>query len=152
MKAWIGPVVGLSVLVSLPAMAQVRPTAPANPLQNLPQVQTPTGPKINTQVQSNTLNPRLAALLARQITPRRFDVRGAKAVPFKEVAALFTPMVGKNVRVGDIIDATKKVADVYKAHGYALSFAFVPTQDFTNGMVQIQVVEGYVADVQMKGN
>jgi hemolysin activation/secretion protein len=152
MKAWIGPALGISIAVSMQVDAQVRPPSTANPLQNLPRVETPVAPRVQTQVQSQAPNPRLAALLATPITPRRFDVTGVHAVPFKEVAALFSPMTGKNVHVSDVLVAANKISAVYKAHGYALSFGFVPTQDFANGTVHITVVEGYVAEVDIKGD
>lgn len=152
MKAWIGPALGVSMVMSMQAEAQVRAPATANPLQNLPRVETPAAPKVNTEVQTRAANPRLAALLATPITPKRFDVIGVHAVPFKEVAALFSPMTGKTVHVSDVLDAAAKISTVYKAHGYALSFGYVPMQDFTNGNVRITVVEGYVADVEIHGN
>ncbi|MFC3654000.1 ShlB/FhaC/HecB family hemolysin secretion/activation protein [Dyella humi] len=152
MKAWIGPALGVSIVMSMPAEAQVRPPVTANPLQNLPRVETPVAPKVTTEVQTRAANPRLAALLATSITPRRFDVVGVHAVPFKEVAALFSPMTGKTVHVSDVLDAAAKISAVYKAHGYALSFGFVPTQDFANGDVHIIVVEGYVAEVDVHGD
>ncbi|MBE1162616.1 ShlB/FhaC/HecB family hemolysin secretion/activation protein [Dyella acidiphila] len=152
MKAWIGPALGISIAMSLQVDAQVRPPSTANPLQNLPRVETPVTPRVNEQVQKQAPNPRLAALLATPITPRRFDVVGVHAVPFKEIAALFSPMTGKNVHVADVLAAANKVSDVYKAHGYALSFGFVPTQDFANGDVHITIVEGYVATVDITGD
>jgi hemolysin activation/secretion protein len=152
MKAWIGPIVGISLVISVQAQAQFRPPPTANPLQNLPRVETPNAPRVNTQVQTQKVNPRLAALLATQITPQRFDVIGVHAVPFKEIASLFSPMTGKTVRIADVLAAAAKVAAVYKAHGYALSFGYVPAQNFANGLVHINVVEGYVADVVIKGD
>lgn len=152
MKAWIGPALGVSMVMSMQAQAQVRAPATANPLQNLPRVETPATPKVNTQVQTHAANPRLAALLATPITPQRFDVTGVHAVPFKDVATLFSPMTGKTVRVANVLDAAAKIGALYKAHGYALSFGYVPNQDFANGVVHITVVEGYVADVDIHGD
>ncbi|MGN6321794.1 MAG: ShlB/FhaC/HecB family hemolysin secretion/activation protein [Dyella sp.] len=157
MKAWIGPALGASVfgvssMVSLQVAAQVRPPATANPLQNLPRVETPVAPKVNTEVEAHAANPRLAALLATSITPRRFDVVGVHAVPFKEVAALFSPMTGKTVHVSDVLDAAAKIAVIYQKHGYALAFGYVPTQDFADSVVHVTVVEGYVADVNISGD
>lgn len=152
MKAWIGPTLGISLVMSAHVQAQVRPPTIANPLQNLPRVETPNAPRVNTQVQAQAPNPRLAALLATSITVRRFDVVGVRAVPFKQVAALFSPMTGKTVRVADVLAAAAKIATVYKSHGYALSFGYVPTQNFSDGVAHIVVVEGYVADVEIKGD
>ncbi|GFZ97901.1 ShlB/FhaC/HecB family hemolysin secretion/activation protein [Dyella caseinilytica] len=156
MKAWIGPILGISIAAAMQTEAQVRPpTAPptsANPLQTLPRVETPVTPRVSTEVQQQAPNPQLAALLATPLTPRRFDVVGVHAVPFKDIAALFSPMSGKQVRVADLLVAANKISAVYKAHGYALSFGFVPSQTFANGTVHITVVEGYVAELDIKGD
>ncbi|HTV86691.1 MAG TPA: POTRA domain-containing protein [Dyella sp.] len=152
MKAWIGPAFGISLVMSMQVEAQVRPPASANPLQNLPRVETPNAPRVNTQVQAQAPNPRLAALLATSVTPRRFDVVGVHAIAFKEVAALFSPMTGKTVRVADLLAAAAKINALYKAHGYALSFGYLPAQNFADGHVRIIVVEGYVAEVVVKGD
>ncbi|WP_233840952.1 POTRA domain-containing protein [Dyella sp. 2HG41-7] len=152
MKAWISLAIGVSLVMSMQVEAQVRPPASANPLQNLPRVETPTAPKINTHVQTRAANPRLAALLVTPITPSRFDVVGVHAVPFKDVAVLFSRMTGKTVHVSDVLDAAAKISTIYQTHGYALSFGYVPPQDFAKGTVHITVVEGYVADVDIRGD
>lgn len=152
MKAWIGPALGISIVMSMQVDAQVRPPSTANPLQNLPRVETPVTSRVSTQVQAQAPNPRLAALLATPVVPQRFEVVGVHAVPFKEIAALFSPMTGKTVQVADVLAAAARINAVYKAHGYALSFGFVPTQTFADGIVRVTVVEGYVADVEIKGD
>jgi hemolysin activation/secretion protein len=142
----------LSLVASMPLEAQVRPiTLPANPLQNLPKVDTPVTQKVKTEVQTKGTNPRLEALLATPITPTQFDVVGVHAIPFEEIALLFSSMRGKALHVSDILSTASKVSEIYKKHGYALSFGYVPNQDFANGKVKIIVVEGYVATVEIKG-
>lgn len=145
----------LGLLLSLGAVtvqAQVRPTTP-NPLQTLPTLPTqPAGPRVKTQVQTPEASAQLQAVLSASITPRTFDVVGVHAVPFADIEALFKPLTGKTVRVADVVAAANQVTALYKKRGYALSFAFVPGQDFTRGRVRVVVVEGYVADVSIKGN
>jgi hemolysin activation/secretion protein len=132
--------------------AQSRPVT-ANPLQTLPTLPTPSPvPRVHTQVQAPAESAQLQAVLAAPLTPRSFNVVGVHAVPFAEIQALFQPLVGKSVRVADVVAAANRVAEVYQKHGYALSFAFVPGQDFTQGRVRVLVVEGYVADVTVKGD
>lgn len=143
----------LTAAVSGAVVAQTRAVPSANPLQNLPQVQAPaTGPKTHAQVHTGGANPQLAALLSAPITVHRVTITGAHAVPFAEVAALFTPLTGRTVTVGDVVAASDTIAAVYQKHGYALSFGFVPTQTFANGQVRIMVVEGHVNRVVVHGN
>ncbi|MDR6934987.1 POTRA domain-containing protein [Luteibacter sp. 3190] len=147
MSRWFGCLLGMTVVCS--AHAQVR--APANPLQTLPRAEAPKqAPSVQVNVQAP--NPALEALLSTHLTPTRFDVMGVHSVPFAEVAAVFTPLKGKDVTVRDLVAAADKVTAMYKARGYALSFAFVPAQNLAGGVVRIQVVEGYVASVDVTGD
>ncbi|KMZ12239.1 putative activation/secretion signal peptide protein [Candidatus Burkholderia humilis] len=137
------------------AYAQSAPAAPrasigGNPLNALPQVATPPKPQVSVEMQEPATA--LDALLARHITPRSFQVEGAKTLPFEDVAARFTPLVGKDVTIGALIETANGVTAMYKERGYALSFAFIPAQTFEGGAVRVVVVEGYVANVVIKGN
>ncbi|MGC1550980.1 MAG: POTRA domain-containing protein [Rhodanobacter sp.] len=153
MKARIRWTLGIAIAMAAQAQAQVRPPSTVNPLENLPRVQAPSNaPSVNTNVQTAPPNPRLLALLAHTLTPQRFDVVGVHAVPFADIAALFSPMNGKQVRVADLVAASGRIAEIYKAHGYALSFGYIPAQDFANGLVQVRVIEGYVAKVDVSGD
>jgi hemolysin activation/secretion protein len=97
-------------------------------------------------------NPALQALLARPLTPSRVDLSGVKAIPFAVAAKVFQPLIGREGTVADVLAAAERCTAVYRAHGLALSFCYVPVQDFSDGVVKITVVEGYVADVAITGD
>src|SRR5206468_2749423 len=104
MNRWFGCLLGMTVVCS--SQAQVR--APANPLQTLPRTETPQqAPSVKVNVQAPTRA--LEALLARHLTPSRFDVTGVTSIPFAEVAAVFAPMRGKDTTVGELIAAADRV-------------------------------------------
>jgi hemolysin activation/secretion protein len=137
------------------AVAQSRP-APAgnplggNPLDALPQVNAPQkAPNVTVNVEQQT--PQLQQLLATHLTPTTFKVEGVKSIPFDEVAQRFAPLANHDITIGKLIETADSVTKLYQSRGYALSFAFVPAQDFANGVVRIVVVEGYVADVKITG-
>lgn len=133
------------------AEAQTRAAASGNPLQALPQVNAPrTEPSITVQVERPT--PQLRQLLGSHLTPTKIQVEGVKAIPFADVAGRFTPLVGKDITLADLIETANGVTRLYQSRGYALSFAFIPAQTFENGVVRVTVVEGYVAQVDIKGN
>lgn len=147
MIRWFGCLLGMTVVCS--TQAQVR--APANPLQTLPRAEIPKqAPSVQVNVQAP--NRALEALLSTQVTPTRFDVTGVRSIPFADVAAVFAPLRGKNVTVRELVAAADRVTAMYKERGYALSFAFVPGQDLAGGVVRIQIVEGYVASVDVTGD
>ncbi|QWT22538.1 hypothetical protein KPL74_11180 [Bacillus sp. NP157] len=146
MNRWFGCLLGIAVVSQ--AAAQVR--APANPLQTLPRTDAPKQAPVQVNVEAPSAA--LQALLATHVTPSRFDVVGVKSVSFADVAALFAPLRGKDTTVGDLVAAANKVTELYKQHGYALSFAFIPNQDFASGVVRVTAVEGYVASVDVRGD
>lgn len=139
---------------SLPASAQTAPPrlpSTGNPLQTLPQAPLPKGPpKVETTVAPQQ-NPEMAAFLALELTPTRFEVSGVKSVPFDDVIGLFKPLAGRQITVAQLLTAADACTKLYRKHGYALSFCYVPTQDFADGAVRVVAVEGYVAQVRIQG-
>ncbi|CAB3731012.1 hypothetical protein LMG24238_05734 [Paraburkholderia sediminicola] len=135
------------------AHAQSRPAGPTvggNPLDSLPQIKAPDkGPNVTMQVTPQA--PQLQELLARHLTPSKIQVEGVKSIPFDEVAQRFTPLVGKDTTIGDLIQVANGVTKLYQDRGYALSFAFIPAQTFDDGVVRVTVVEGYVSAVKVTG-
>lgn len=121
-----------------------------NPLDSLPQIKAPDkGPNVTVQVAPQA--PQLQELLARHITPSRVQVEGVKSIPFDDVAQRFTPLVGKDTTIGDLIQIANSVTKLYQDRGYALSFAFIPAQTFEDNVVRVTVVEGYVSAVKVTG-
>ncbi|MBI1625861.1 ShlB/FhaC/HecB family hemolysin secretion/activation protein [Comamonas suwonensis] len=127
-----------------------------NPLNSLPQ--TPesaqhlqAAPK-PVQVQLEKPQPSPQDITSVQVAVRGVNVQGSTAIPFEEVSALFTPFINGTHTVGELNAATQKVSELYQRHGYALSFAYLPPQDFANGAVQVMVVEGFVQSLNLEGN
>ncbi|MEC5405591.1 POTRA domain-containing protein [Paraburkholderia sp. MPAMCS5] len=153
-SAWTIVLAALAASTLQPqAHAQSRPGGAAvggNPLDALPQIKAPDkGPSVTVQVAPQA--PQLQALLARHLTPTRVQVEGVKSIPFDEVARRFTPLVGKDTTIGDLIEVANGVTKLYQARGFALSFAFIPAQTFEDGVVRVTVVEGYVSAVKITG-
>ena len=85
------------------AEAQTRAAASGNPLQALPQINAPrSGPNVTVQVEQPT--PQLQQLLASHLTPTKIQVEGVTAISFAEVAGRFTPLVGKDITIGQLIE------------------------------------------------
>ncbi|MBU9195483.1 ShlB/FhaC/HecB family hemolysin secretion/activation protein [Burkholderia gladioli] len=137
----------LAATAAGPAHAQSRPAG--NPLESLPQINAPQRSTVTVQVEPQAQQ--VQELLARHLTPSTIRIEGVKSIPFDLVSARFTPLVGKDVTIGQLIETANGVTKLYQERGYALSFAFVPAQTFEDGVVRITVVEGFVSDVQITG-
>lgn len=125
-----------------------------SPLDTLPRPALPTQPGADAQVDVEVQRPAPpgADVLNAPLTPRQFDIEGVHSIPFEAVAALFAPLAGQPVTVSDIVARAQQATALYQQRGYALSFFFVPMQDFRHGLVRVVAVEGHVQTVRIEGN
>ncbi|MGU7769348.1 ShlB/FhaC/HecB family hemolysin secretion/activation protein [Burkholderia sp. MR1-5-21] len=150
MKSRLDTWMMLLAITAAAGTVQAQTRVAGNPLDALPQINAPKkGPNVTVQVAPQA--PQLQELLSRHLTPSTFQVEGVKSVPFEEISRRFTPLVGKDITIGQLIETANGVTKLYQDHGYVLSFAFIPAQTFENGVVRVTVVEGYVSDVKVTG-
>jgi hemolysin activation/secretion protein len=142
-------VVAGSALTLSTAHAQSR--GAGDPLQRLPQVEPPAAPKVSINV-APARTTGMETLLAATLTPKTIKIEGVKSIPFDDVAKRFSGFVGKQITVSMLLDAASDITKLYQERGYALSFAFIPAQDFADGVVRVVAVEGYVSSVTIDGN
>ncbi|WP_240939357.1 ShlB/FhaC/HecB family hemolysin secretion/activation protein [Diaphorobacter sp. HDW4A] len=126
-------------------------TAGGNPLNTLPSVPVPQ-PQAQVPLQVAPPQTQVEQVLALKVQTTRVDVQGVSAIPFEEVSALLSPLAGGTHTIADLMAAAQKVTALYQERGYALSFAFVPAQDFAGGVVRFSVVEGYLQRVELEGD
>jgi hemolysin activation/secretion protein len=81
----------------------------------------------------------------------RVSITGATAIPNDRLVTAYQPYLGKNVSQADLIAITAAVSDVYRADGFHLSRAIVPPQDVKDGLLRLQVIEGSITEVALKG-
>lgn len=79
-------------------------------------------------------------------------IEGDSRYPFESLAGLYAPMVGKEVPIGELIQATSKITERYQQDGYLLSYAFLPADNFRDGVIRVVIVEGYVGRVEVTGD
>jgi hemolysin activation/secretion protein len=78
-------------------------------------------------------------------------VEGAAALPAGAIAATYRPYIGKMVSQADLSTIASKISDLYREAGFHLSRAIVPPQNIESGRIRIQVIEGAIADIVLKG-
>ncbi|MBN9412147.1 MAG: ShlB/FhaC/HecB family hemolysin secretion/activation protein [Burkholderiales bacterium] len=141
-------------LASQGAVSWAQSPSAGNPLDQLPQPldRTPAGGGVQVEVTPAPAPAATADALARQFVPRRFDIEGVKSVPFSDIAALFSPHVGKPVTVARLVELAREATALYQRDGWGLSFVYVPSQAFADGVVRVVAVEGHVADVRVEGD
>jgi len=81
----------------------------------------------------------------------RISITGATAIPHDRLVTAYQPYLGKTVSQADLIAMAAAVSDVYRAAGFHLSRAIVPPQDIKDGLLRVQVIEGSITEVALKG-
>jgi len=64
---------------------------------------------------------------------------------------IFQPYLNKTISLPNLVALTEKVTKKYRDMGYILSRAFLPPQEIKQGVVHVQIVEGYISKVIIKG-
>ncbi len=76
-------------------------------------------------------------------------VSGVTAYPKSEVDVFFKPLIGTKITLVKLREVVAKLEAKYRADGYFLSRAFIPAQRVRKGALKVQVIEGYVSDIQV---
>jgi hemolysin activation/secretion protein len=83
---------------------------------------------------------------------RSVSIAGAAAIVPERLVTTYQPYLGKRVSQSDLAAVASAISDVYRAEGFHLSRAVVPPQDVQNGELRIQVIEGSITDLTLKGD
>jgi hemolysin activation/secretion protein len=83
---------------------------------------------------------------------RHVSISGAVAIPLERLAETYQSYIGKKVSQADLAAIAAAVSDVYRAAGFHLSRAIVPPQDIQGGQLRIQVIEGSITELALKGD
>lgn len=119
--------------------------------QRAPQLPVPTEqPRFDLKLQSTEKSavPKSADFI--EFPVRQFDIQGVTAYPAERVAEIFAPLAQGTSSLVKIREAAEQLERVYRNDGFFLTRVFVPPQSIGDGTVRIQVIEGYVGDVQFE--
>jgi len=79
-----------------------------------------------------------------EFSVKAIRVVGAKHYPESEVHAVFAPLEGRTIVLEDLRKAAQQLEDRYRAQGYFLTRVFVSPQQVKDGVLEVQVLEGYI--------
>ena len=130
------------------APSTVEPARPQESLEEPPVAQSL--PRRAVQLRRSQQAPQGADQIA--FTFRQLDIRGAFAMDPDRLRAAWPHRSGDVVTVEEVFRFANAVTGLYAKAGYALSFAVVPEQDIDNGVVLIEVVEGYIDSFEIVGD
>ncbi|KAB0566085.1 ShlB/FhaC/HecB family hemolysin secretion/activation protein [Pseudomonas palleroniana] len=136
---------------SLPNFLNSNDTIRNLPVPNLPaDAYRPVTPK--TQVPEAPVSQGQPLLMDTKITIRKLQIEGGTIYPLGETAKAYSALIGHETNLAQLIEATRSITRRYQEDGYLLSYAFLPQQNFENGLVRVVLVEGYIKDYQQSGD
>jgi hemolysin activation/secretion protein len=83
---------------------------------------------------------------------RHVAIAGALAIPHARLVTAYQPYLGKKVSQADLANMASAVSEVYRSAGFHLSRAIVPVQDIQEGRLRLEVIEGSITEVALKGD
>ncbi|MBO4967187.1 MAG: ShlB/FhaC/HecB family hemolysin secretion/activation protein, partial [Pseudomonas sp.] len=87
-----------------------------------------------------------------RLTIRKLQIEGGTIYPLPELGAVYKPLLGHEITLAELIEATRKITKRYQDDGYLLSYAFLPQQNFDQGLVRVVLVEGYISEYKVDGD
>jgi hemolysin activation/secretion protein len=79
-------------------------------------------------------------------------IKGNTVYTDAQLQTIFQPSINKIISLGDLQRLVKEVTKLYRREGYLLSRAIILPQVIKNGVITIQVVEGFISEVTVQGD
>lgn len=136
---------------TLPSFLNSNDTVRTLPVPNLP-ADAYRPPSSKTQVPEAPPTAGQPLLMDTKVTIRKLQIEGGTVYPLAETAKVYAPLIGRETNLAQLIEATRGITRRYQEDGYLLSYAFLPQQNFENGLVRVVLVEGYIKDYQQTGD
>ncbi len=130
----------------IPAGSIESPRRPVTPLPNTPTETLP--PPLNIPASPPLVPP---TNLGIKVKVKRIEFLGNTAVSQAELDAATAPFIGKVLTFEELLQIRTVITNLYTSKGYSTSGAFLPPQDITDGVITVQIVEGVLERIEIKG-
>lgn len=81
----------------------------------------------------------------------RIELTGEHVYTEAQLATLYQDKIGKTISVAELQQIVQDITNYYRNNGYILSRAVLPPQHVANGVVKIEIIEGYIDKVTVVG-
>lgn len=81
----------------------------------------------------------------------KVTIVGNHVIPTSKLEPLYKGSVGKTITVAELFEIVQNITNYYRNNGYIISRAILPPQHVENGEVKIEVIEGYLDQVNVTG-
>jgi len=87
-----------------------------------------------------------------QFRLNKINLVGNTVFSKKELEKIFKPYFHKTISLEKLQNLVHSVTIKYRENGYILTRAILPPQTIKDGIVKVQVIEGFVGDIALKGD
>lgn len=77
---------------------------------------------------------------------------GAEALPKDAYEQIYKEFIGKQADINILLFIVNEITNLYRKNGYFLSKAYLPEQEVEDGIFTINVLEGYISEVNFEEN
>lgn len=105
---------------------------------------------------SFSLPPAEDALIPQQKSTVKINLKGIKfignsVISEAELQQIAQPFVGKVISITELEELRQKVSLYYVQRGFVNSGALLPEQQFKNGIITLQIIEGRLSEINVNG-
>jgi hemolysin activation/secretion protein len=79
-------------------------------------------------------------------------IEGVTLFTQADMATVAAPYIGKEQTLTQLNSLVNAITDIYRQKGYLTTEAFIPPQDVVDGVLTIQVQEGFIGKISVEGN
>ena len=139
--------------IATPVVAQTVPQPVRPPLEPLPEPETLLPPEelLPPSEVPTGESPTPELDIPGTIRVKQFEVIGSTVFSDSELTELLKPYTNRPISFTQLIQAQEAVTQLYIDRGYITTGTFIPPQTLKDGIVKIEVVEGSIEKIEVKG-
>jgi len=85
------------------------------------------------------------------LPPSQIEVVGSTVFNEADFAPILEPLEGREITLGQLQQAVAAINQLYLNAGYLNSTALLPNQPLSDGILQIQIIEGTLSEIDIEG-
>lgn len=79
------------------------------------------------------------------------SVQGSTVFSEDDLSGIYQDLIGAEIQLSKLWEISQEITALYQSEGYFLSRAYVPAQEIETGNITINVIEGYIGDIEIEG-
>ena len=131
-------------------IAQVRPDAGQLLEQQRDRVPPPARPDREVMPHEEQPRPAMRGSASLKVTVKQFHITGNRIYSEAALLPALKDSLGKELDFEGLTEAANSLRAYYRANGYFLAQAYLPTQEIKDGVVEIAILEGRLGTIELK--